>query len=190
MPVRSDASANDAPASVDSPGELSEVDDVYAHPERFVGSEIKVVGEASSVYDEQAFELESLDWIIDEDILVVTGEPLRFAYPGKLGEVRDEDILIVVGQLEPFTANLASSLRGREFGTSLHDRWQGKYILAARKVSSARHASTWEASKPTPVAPPPPTQGQQHPESIEHEQIEPEQPQSTEDLTERFPSPA
>ncbi len=120
------------------------VDELHESPKRYLDREVEVIGETSSTYSDGAFELESFDWIIDDDVLVVTKSPLRFGP----WQVRDEDTVIVRGTFREYSTGALQEELGRPVTKRLDSEWKNRYVLVAHTVTSALFSSTWKEPLP------------------------------------------
>jgi hypothetical protein len=112
------------------------LDQVTENPAAYYNRTVTVAGEVDTVYSPRAFSVEDDDVLFDDDIMVISAQPLPRVV-GRFGdaEVLEDDIVLVTGTVRPF--NLAEI--EREIGVDLDDDlfayWTGNSAILASSVT-------------------------------------------------------
>jgi len=139
--------------TVTSPtAEAPTIDNIDDHPARFVGERVALAGEVEEVLDERTFVLENDDLLWDDEVTVVSRQPIRYGVE-RLGE--DEYVAISGVVHYVGTVELEREL-GWDFETELEVEMEGEPVVVADEVGRMERTARWsESEAPPPKSTPP-----------------------------------
>ncbi|MGD8862592.1 MAG: hypothetical protein PVI30_21455 [Myxococcales bacterium] len=123
----------------EEPPDTPTVENVEEHPEQFLGKRITLTGEVDDVYSNQAFELEEISWLFDDEVLVLTRKPVN------LGAERLEDgmLLSVTGTPEKLIITEVEEQLGWDLDPELEVKWKDKLVFVADRVRALHSFAEW-----------------------------------------------
>lgn len=118
------------------------VDAIKEAPNRFYGKTVNVAGEVEQVYSDRAFQLEGTGWAFDDNITVLTKQPVSVAG----GPLMADDELIVTGTVRPFVVADIERDLGWDLQQELEIRLSKRPVLIAESIRKVNEYGTWSAS--------------------------------------------
>lgn len=125
------------------------VDAIKEAPSRFYGKTVHVSGEVEQVYSDRAFQLEGTDWAFDDNITVLTKQPVSVAG----GPLVADDELIVTGTVRPFVVADIERDLGWDLQQDLEIRLSKHPVLIAESIRKVNEYGTWSASRAAAATP-------------------------------------
>lgn len=117
------------------------VDAIKEAPGRFYGKTVHVSGEIDAVYSDRAFQLEGTGWAFDDNITVLTKQPVRVAG----APLADGDDVIVTGTVRPFVVADVERDIGWDLASDLEIRLSKRPVLVADSITKVGEYGTWSA---------------------------------------------
>ncbi|MDP8922026.1 MAG: hypothetical protein M3O34_04020 [Chloroflexota bacterium] len=124
------------------------LDQITDNPATFYGVPVAVAGEVDMVLSPRVFSIEDDDVLFDDDILVITREPLP-PVAGRWGdaEVLEDDIVLVFGTVRPLDLAAIEQEIGADLDDDLFVYWTGtSAIVASAVVLTPRKPGPLDAS--------------------------------------------
>jgi hypothetical protein len=112
------------------------LDRILEDPTAYHGRQVTVAGEVDLVLSPRAFSIEDDDLLFDDDIMVVSRDPLP-PVAGRWGEaeILEDDIVLVTGTVRPFDLVALEQELGVDLDDDLFAYWVGKSVIAATAVT-------------------------------------------------------
>jgi hypothetical protein len=118
------------------------VDTIKEAPNRFYGKTVNVSGNVERVYSDRAFQLEGTGWAFDDNIMVLTKQPVSVAG----GPLVADDELIVTGTVRPFVVADIERDLGWDLQQDLEVRLSKRPVLVAESIRKVNEYGTWSAT--------------------------------------------
>lgn len=137
-------------------------DVILDNTDAFIGHAVTVRGELAEVIGQRAFVVEDDDFLLDDNLLVVTDRPLS-AVPGWPAAVVDatptalatDPVVLVRGTVRRFDVAAVESELGIDLEDGLFARWAGRTVLVARASGVSYRPGPATLSPAGPVRPAP-----------------------------------
>lgn len=135
------------PDVVSTPAEgegTASVEDIKDEPARFIGKTVTISGEVEGVEEPRAFRLAGAGWLWDDEVTVVTGQPVRLA-----GATLEEgDDVIVTGTVRRSVIADVEREVGWDLQPELEASIENRPFIVASSVRKVEEAARWTADAP------------------------------------------
>ncbi len=118
------------------------VEAVNDAPSRFYGKKLSLVGDVDEVYNDRAFELDGADWAFNDNITVLTKNPVSV----EGAPLRSSDDIVVSGTVRPFAVADIEKEIGWDIPADLENKLNKRPVLVADTIHKMTGCGTWSAS--------------------------------------------
>lgn len=124
------------------------VEAVNDAPSRFYGKKLSLVGDVDEVYNDRAFELDGADWAFNDNITVLTKNPVSV----EGAPLRSSDDIVVSGTVRPFAVADIEKEIGWDIPADLENKLNKRPVLVADTIHKMTGCGTWSVTGATEPA--------------------------------------
>lgn len=118
------------------------VEAVNDSPSRYYGKKLSLAGDVDEIYNDRAFELDGADWAFNDNITVLTKNPVTV----EGSPLRSTDDIVVSGTVRPFAIADIEKEIGWKIPADLENKLNKRPVLVADTIHRTTGCGAWSAS--------------------------------------------